>query len=98
QLVAPPDPGDDGAGHRPRSPHRRVALDWCRAGPGRDLLRERAAIERRFGNLTSFAGGPGPLPGWVRRRGRVERWVWCKLAVNAARITRNQRQQMGQMQ
>jgi hypothetical protein len=97
QLLARPDPGDTGRGHRYQSPYRRRALDWFAAGLGWELLRGRAAIERAFGNLVSFPGGLGPLPPWVRRQGRVERWVWCKLAINAARITRN-RQRMGQMQ
>jgi len=38
-----------------------------------------------------FADGLGPLPAWVRRLGRVARWVWCKLVINAARILRRQR-------
>jgi Transposase DDE domain len=88
QLLAPPDPGDNGAGHRYQSPHRRVALGWFRDGLGWDLYRERASIERMFGNAGSFAGGLGPLPARVRRAGRVERWVWAKLVINAARILR----------
>jgi Transposase DDE domain len=87
QLLAPPDPGDNGAGHRYQSPHRRVALGWFRDGLGWDLYRERASIERMFGNAGSFGGGLGPLPNWARRQGRVERWVWCKLVINAHRIT-----------
>lgn len=90
QLLAPPDPQDTGKGHRYQSPHRLVALRWFADGLGWDLLRERAAIERAFGSATNFAGGLGPLPAWVRRRGRVGRWVWCKLIINAARIRRRQ--------
>lgn len=91
QLVAPPDERDTGRGHRYQSPHRLVALGWFADGLGRALLRGRGAIERAFGNATSFGGGLGPLPAWVRRLGRVARWVWCKLAINAARILRRQR-------
>jgi hypothetical protein len=97
QLLARPDPRDTGTGHRYQSPHRRVALEWFADGLGWSLYRGRGGIERAFGNAGSFAGGLGPLPNWVRRSGRVERWVWCKLVVNAARITRN-RQRMEQMQ
>lgn len=96
-LLAPPDRQDTGRGHTYQSPHRRMALDWFRAGLGRDLLRGRGAIERAFGNAGAFPGGLGPLPNWVRRQGRVERWVRCKPAINAARIARNG-QRMGQMQ
>jgi hypothetical protein len=90
QLLAPPDAQDTGRGHTYQSPHRRVALSWFRDGLGWALLRERGAIERAFGNAGSFGGGLGPLPNWVRRQGRVERWVWCKLVINAARILHRQ--------
>jgi hypothetical protein len=69
-----------------QSPDRPRSLAWFRDGLGWALYRERASIERMFGNAGSFGGGLGPLPNWVRRQGRVERWVWCKLAINAARI------------
>jgi hypothetical protein len=93
QLLAAQRDTNPGQGHRRQSPHRL----WCialLAAPcpfGRELLARRAAIERSFGNATAFAGGLGPLPAWVRRRWRVERWVWAKLAINAARIRRRQR-------
>jgi hypothetical protein len=74
-----------------------VCREWFRAGLGRELLRGRGAIERAFGNAGSFGGGLGPLPNWVRRPGRVERWVWGKLLINAARIL-HRRQQVEQMQ
>lgn len=97
QPLAPPDRQGTGRGHRYQSPHRAAALRWFADGLGWELLRGRGAIERAFGNLGAFGGGPGPLPAWVRRRGRVERWVWAELAINAARIT-YRRQQNGQMQ
>jgi hypothetical protein len=86
QLLAPPDAQDTGRGHRYQSPHRRVALRWFADGLGWSLYRGRSGIERAFGNAGSFGGGLGPLPNWVRRLARVERWVWCKLVINAARI------------
>jgi hypothetical protein len=91
QLVAPPDRRDTGRGHRYQSPHRLRSLGWFADGLGPALLRGRGAIERAFGNAAAFAGGLGPLPAWVRRLGRVARWVWCKLVINAARILRRQR-------
>ena len=96
-LLAPPDPQDTGTGHRYQSPYRLRALSWFADGLGWSLLAERGSIERQFGNAGSFAGGLGPLPNWVRRLGRVERWVWCKLVINAHRILRN-RERMQQMQ
>jgi hypothetical protein len=86
QLLAHPDPRDNGRGHRPQSEHRLAALGVFATGLGWDLYRWRTSIERKFGNLASFGGGLGPLPNWVRRLGRVTRWVWCKLMINAARI------------
>lgn len=92
QLLAPPDTQDTGGGHCYQSPYRLVALAWFADGLGWELLRGRGTIERRFGNAGSFGGGLGPLPNWVRRRGRVERWVWCKLVINGARILFRQRE------
>lgn len=46
------------------------------------LLKQRVAIERHFGNLTSWGGGLGPLPAWVRTHRRVHRWVQAKLALH----------------
>jgi hypothetical protein len=58
---------------------RREQLCW-------QVYRERAAIERIFSALTSFAGGLGPLPNWVRRLDRVTRWVTAKLTIYHARL------------
>jgi hypothetical protein len=97
QLLARPDARDTGRGHRYQSPHRAAALALFADGLGWRLYRVRGSIERRFGNAGSFGGGLGPLPNWVRRLGRVSRWVWCKLVINAHRILRN-RERMEQMQ
>jgi len=88
QLLARPEPKDNGRGHRPQSEHRRAALKFFETGLGWGLYRWRTSIERQFGNMGSFGGGLGPLPNWVRRLGRVTKWVWCKLMINAVRITR----------
>jgi len=90
QLLAHPDPQDNGQGHRPQSEHRLAALNLFAEGLGWELYRWRTSIERKFGNMGSFGGGLGPLPNWVRRLGRVTRWVWCKLVINAARIIHRQ--------
>ncbi len=36
------------------------------------LLKDRAAIERQFGNLTNWGGGLSGLPAWVRTHRRVQ--------------------------
>jgi hypothetical protein len=91
QLLARPAPWDNGLGHHPQSEHRDAALRWFRDGLGWELYRWRTSIERAFGNAGAFGGGLGPLPNWVRRLHRVTRWVWCKLAINAARIIRKRK-------
>jgi hypothetical protein len=47
----------------------------------RQLLKDRAAIERQFGNLTNWGGGLTCLPSWVRTHRRVRRWVQAKLVL-----------------
>ena len=80
---------DDRGGEAPslgRLIERRLRGDF-----GRALYALRGGIERDFGNATSFAGGLAPLPSWVRRLGRVWRWVWAKLLINAVRIMKKKR-------
>ncbi len=83
-----------GKGHHRHSPGRLRGLEILDSPCpqfGRGLLRQRRAIERYFGNLTSFGGGLGPLPAWVRTHRRVHRWVQAKLVFNALRMPlRNQ--------
>lgn len=90
QLVMPRRRPGTGLGRGPsRHDPARLRSIAMTEGPspfGRDLLRERSAIERAFGNLTSFGGGLGPLPAWVRTHRRVHRWVAAKLAINAVRM------------
>lgn len=98
QLVCPRRYGrGKGLGHHRHSPHRLRSKDLTEApagagsGFGRRMLRDRAQGERDFGNLVTFGGGLNGLPAWVRRHGRVRRWVWAKLLINAARIRVNDR-------
>lgn len=49
---------------------------------GHALLHERSAIERTFGNMTSWGGGLTHLPPWARTHRRVHRWVQAKLIIN----------------
>ena len=48
--------------------------------------RRRTQIERIFSALSSFGGGLGPLPNWVRRLDRVTRWVTAKVTIYHARL------------
>jgi hypothetical protein len=92
QVVAPPKKAQGaGRGHHPQSPSRLRALALLRQPFGEALYRSRSFVERCYGHLTSFGGGLGPLPSWVRRRHRVKRWVQAKLLINAARSCLRQR-------
>jgi hypothetical protein len=75
-----------GSGKHYQSPHRLRGLAILQGGFGKGLFKARTAIGRSFGQATSFGGGLGPLPAWVRGRERVRTWVWAKLLINAVRI------------
>lgn len=83
QLVAPPQRQGRALGHRRQSPYRLRSLALLDMRFGRDLYRYRRRIEHCFAQLTSFVGGLGPLPFWVRRFHRVKTWIHCKLLINA---------------
>jgi len=84
QLVAEKtqDRGRGGLGHRRQSAGRLRSIHLLTTEFGRTLYAQRNAIERRFGAWTSYGGGLGPLPAWVRRIGRVRHWVQAKILVN----------------
>lgn len=75
-----------GSGHRPQSKARMFAKQLWKTF-GADLYQRRTAIERFFGQLSGFGGGLAPLPPWVRRLDRVERWVRTKVTLYHARLT-----------
>lgn len=69
-------------------PARREAIDAWNNDPElcERVLHKRDSIERTFAHLTSFGGGLGPLPAWVRRLHRVRLWVDAKIAIYHARL------------
>ena len=77
-------------GHRRHQPGRLRSMALLE-GPHREfgehLLKDRSAIERYFGNTTSWGGGLTHLPPWVRTHRRVRRWVQAKLTLTALRRT-----------
>jgi hypothetical protein len=90
QLITPlPRGANPGGGHHYQSPQRLQSIALMLTEEGQRLLRRRGAIERKYGNATSFGGGLAPLPAWVRRLHRVRTWVWAKLLINAARIIKH---------
>ena len=74
-----------GQGHHRQSVHRLAAIAAWQGIAGY-VYRERSAIERVFGQQSSFGGGLGPLPAWVRGFPRVRRWVGAKLIIYHARL------------
>lgn len=88
QMLVPCESPQAGRGHRRQSPARLRSIALFPTKFGQELLAQRIRIEQSFGHLTSFAGGMGPLPAWVRRHRRVRTWVWSKLIINAIRIRR----------
>jgi Transposase DDE domain len=86
QLLADRKRPQAGLGHRRHSPARLQAIRLLQTPAGRRLYRLRSDIERQFGGLSNFGGGLAPLPSWVRRLPRVQRWVQAKLIINALRI------------
>ncbi len=91
QLVAPFRKAENpGSGKHYQSPQRLRSIAILQSDFGKALYRARTAIERCFGNATSFAGGLAPLPAWVRGAARVRTWVWAKLLINGIRILLHQ--------
>lgn len=84
QLLAPPRVGKN-PGHRKANPHRERAIRLWRL-LGRWARAERKAIDRFFGQHSSYGGGLAPLPAWVRTLDRVTRWVTVKIALYHARL------------
>ena len=83
QLVAPRKRPHAGLGHRTHSPGRLRSMQLLENDFGKALYACRDDIERQFGWLTSHAAGLSPLPSWVRRWDRVNRWVQAKLIIHA---------------
>jgi hypothetical protein len=84
RLLAIPRKGA-GAGHRKQSEERLASLFLWRC-VGRVMRRQRIHIERVLGNQSSYGGGLGPLPPWVRTLERTRRWVGAKLILHHARL------------
>lgn len=91
QLVAPLRVCRTGTRRRRQTPGRQRAITRQDGLLDRDklfvkgLFRQRLAIERYFGNLTSWGGGLTHPPPWVRTHRRVARWVQGKLILHALR-------------
>lgn len=89
QLVTPRryGPGKK-VGHRAQSPGRLRSIALLENPTphfGKQLLADRSAIERYFGNATNWGGGLTHLPPWARTYRRVRRWVQAKLTLAALR-------------
>lgn len=77
---------DKGTGHRKQTAGRLRSIALTETpflDFGKQLLKDRSAIERQYGNLTNWGGGLTGLPSWVRTHRRVRRWVQAKLVLTA---------------
>jgi hypothetical protein len=84
RLLAVPRQGA-GKGHVKQSEERLASIFlWGRVG--RVMRRQRVHVERVLGNQSSYGGGLGPLPCWVRTLERARRWVGAKLILHHARL------------
>ncbi len=85
QLVTPRRYGPGkGTGHRKQTAGRLRSIALLEnpfPAFGGQLCKDRAEVERRFGNLTNWGGGLACLPAWVRTHRRVRRWVQAKLVL-----------------
>ncbi len=84
-IFMTPLPKNAGGGHRQQSRARLFAKRLWDHG-GEVIYQRRRAIERFFGQLSAFGGGLAPLPSWVRRIERVERWITAKIIIYHARM------------
>jgi len=70
------------------SPARIRGVKAWNHGVARYIYRDRTNIERAFAQQSSYGGGLGPLPAWVRSLPRVRRWIGAKLILHHARLLR----------
>jgi len=70
----------------PEARKRAMELWRCFGKQCKELLKLRYEIERIFSAISCFGGGLCPLPTWVRRLPRVQRWVGAKLIFYHARL------------
>lgn len=59
-------------------------------GQAKRIYHTRVHVERTFSNLTSYGGGLGPLPAFVRRLERGRRWGGAKIILYHLRLNQQQ--------
>jgi hypothetical protein len=83
RLLAPRKKPCTGLGHHPHHPDRLRSIEELERTP--DGLaahkRHRVRVEQALAHLTNLPYGLSPLPNFVRRRTRVERWVLAKVTL-----------------
>ena len=79
---------------RQMGPARRALLAVWQQTPrhAQRIYNTRVHVEGTFSNLTSYGGGLGPLPPFVRRLERVRRWVGAKIVLYHIRLKQRQTQ------
>ena len=86
RLIAPRKKPFTGIGHHPQHPDRLRAISELEGVPNpREALRQharhRVRVEQGLALLTNLPFGLAPLPNFVRRQQRVQRWVLAKITL-----------------
>jgi hypothetical protein len=84
KLVAPRKKPGTGLGHQPHHPDRLAAieeLEQSGEAANRAHKRHRIRVEQALGHLTNLPCGLSPLPNFVRRKHRAQRWVLAKITL-----------------
>lgn len=83
RLIAPRRKPGRGLGHHPQHPDRLRAIELLERTPDglRSHRRLRIRVEQGLAYLTNLPFGLAPLPNWVRRLHRVQRWIKAKVTL-----------------
>jgi hypothetical protein len=83
RLIAPRKKPGRGLGHHRQHPDRLRAIDLLEGTPDglSQHRRQRIRVEQTLAHLTNLPFGLAPLPNWVRRLSRVQRWVAAKITL-----------------
>ena len=89
RLIAPRKKPFTGLGHHPHHQDRLRAIAELESSPQamRAHCHARVSVEQHLGHLTNLPFGLCPLPNFVRRQRRVERWVLAKITLYHLHLT-----------
>jgi len=94
RLIAPRKKPHTGLGHHPQHPDRLRAIAELEGSAAALEAHDqhRLRVEQGLGHLTNLPFGLCPLPNFIRRQRRVERWVSCKITLYHLHLILRRRQ------